>query len=448
MANTTETRRPDRRPGETEAPRRDAPRLSADAAPVRNRPANENDPGTAGMLARLRRRPSGMPYGLLAFFLAAVWTGGWFFANADIFARMSGANPLSFATLLQSIALLLLPIAVIAGTAYLLFRAADLRNVSEVLTQSAMRLIRPQDVATEGLTTIAQAVRSEVDLLVGGVEHAVQRAAVLEEIVHKEIAAIERAFGGNEERIRSLVTGIENQRSALHQATLVINNEANPLIARLETNTKNLEGIIGTAHDTLGRLEVGLRDMAGGVVRALDDMTERANSAGAEIGVQTTHMEDVSGQMVGRLRDFSRLLNGQIEQLSQVTGTLHGDSVDFGRSVQDMEAGMSQTVRNSIDQLTNINQDIARTIERASITSADQIKLQAADLAETVQNASNTLAYHLKSSADEVTQTIERAGVETSQMIDQSRGQVTQGLQTVEAEFLDRVDHTRDDLDS
>ena len=69
--------------------------------------------------------------------------------------------------------------------------------------------------------------------LVGGVEHAVQRAAVLEEIVHKEIAAIERAFGGNEDRIRNLVTGIENQRSALHQATLVINNDANPLIARL-----------------------------------------------------------------------------------------------------------------------------------------------------------------------------------------------------------------------
>ena len=48
-----------------------------------------------------------------------------------------------------------------------------MRQVSEALFQSAMRLVRPQDIATEGLTTIAQAVRSEVDLLVGGVEHAV-----------------------------------------------------------------------------------------------------------------------------------------------------------------------------------------------------------------------------------------------------------------------------------
>ena len=89
MANTTETRRPDRRPGETEQPRRDAPRLPADSAPLRNRPANENDPGTSMMLARLRRRPSFGPYVLIATVLTALWAGGWFFANADIFARLS-----------------------------------------------------------------------------------------------------------------------------------------------------------------------------------------------------------------------------------------------------------------------------------------------------------------------------------------------------------------------
>ena len=60
----------------------------------------------------------------------------------------------------RALALLALPIAGFFVAAYLLWRAAQLRQVSEVLMQSAMRLIRPQDVATEGLTTIAQAVRS------------------------------------------------------------------------------------------------------------------------------------------------------------------------------------------------------------------------------------------------------------------------------------------------
>ena len=69
--------------------------------------------------------------------------------------------------------------------------------------------------------------------------------------------AIERAFGGNEERIRNLVAGIENQRSALHQAALLISNDTNPLINRLENGTKTLDVIMANAQDTLGRLLPG-----------------------------------------------------------------------------------------------------------------------------------------------------------------------------------------------
>ena len=140
--------------------------------------------------------------------MSLAWVAGWFFIFSNTFAP-AGVAPQDLSETMKAVALLVLPIGIIWVTAYFLWRASQLRQVSEVLMQSAMRLIRPQDIATEGLTTIAQAVRSEVDLLVGGVEHAVQRAAVLEEIVHKEIAAIERAFGGNEERIRSLATQFE-----------------------------------------------------------------------------------------------------------------------------------------------------------------------------------------------------------------------------------------------
>ena len=79
MANTTETRRSDRRQAEAEAMRREAPRLSADPAPVKGRPANENDPGTAMLLAKMRRRPSFTPYALVSIILTAVWSSGWFF---------------------------------------------------------------------------------------------------------------------------------------------------------------------------------------------------------------------------------------------------------------------------------------------------------------------------------------------------------------------------------
>ena len=124
-----------------------------------------------------------------AFALSLVWMFGWMLINSNaIFlpARQSGTDaarrdarcgPAHCADH-----------AFIWVMAYFLWRAQQLRMVSEVLMHSALRLVRPTDIASENLTSIAQAVRNEVDLLVGGVEHAYQRASALEEIVHKEMS--------------------------------------------------------------------------------------------------------------------------------------------------------------------------------------------------------------------------------------------------------------------
>ena len=92
-SNTTETRRTDKRAPEAEAQRREAPRLAAEPAPVRGRPANENDPGTSMMLAKLRRQPSYTPY-YFAFFISLAWIAGWFFvfSNTMFGAAAATAN--------------------------------------------------------------------------------------------------------------------------------------------------------------------------------------------------------------------------------------------------------------------------------------------------------------------------------------------------------------------
>ncbi|HUR43144.1 MAG TPA: hypothetical protein VMZ01_03485, partial [Aestuariivirga sp.] len=174
--NTVDTRRPDNRSANAnaEAVRREPPRARLEGAPVRGRPANENDPANSLMLAKLRRPPSYVPY-YAAFLLSLIWIAGWFFTFSNTLTGGQGGLPET----MRALALLALPIGIGWVVAYFLWRASQLRQVSEVLMQSAMRLIRPQDIATEGITTIAQAVRSEVDLLVGGVEHAVQRATAL-----------------------------------------------------------------------------------------------------------------------------------------------------------------------------------------------------------------------------------------------------------------------------
>jgi len=304
--NPNDPRRPQRRQQgrdrNAEAGRREADLGATRDAPLRGRPANENEPASAAMTASLRRKPSHTPY-YLAFVLSLLWIFLWFWSFSS--AVLEKPNPFSTQSMPQSmiaLAVLVLPLALVWTTAYFFRQARQLRQVSEVLVQTAMRLVRPQDIAADGLASIAQAVRSEVDVLVGGVEHAVQRASELEGIVHKEISAIERAFGGNEERIRTLVAGLENQRAALQQAGVVIGTETNPVLARLESNTQNLDAIINNAQSTISHLEHGLKTTTVELARTIDEVASRASVAGSEISGQTAHMERSSPIFVTEVR--------------------------------------------------------------------------------------------------------------------------------------------------
>jgi hypothetical protein len=297
--NPNEPRRPQRRQqGRSDSSRRDAELGTTRETPLRGRPANENEPVSAAMIAGLRRRPSNAPF-LIAFGLTLLWTFLWFWSFSA--AVLENPNPFSTLAMPQTMiasSVLVIPLALIWTAAWLVWKASQLRQVSEVLVQTAMRLVRPQDIAADGLASIAQAVRSEVDIIVGGVEHAVQRASELEGMVHKEISAIERAFGGNEERIRTLIAGLENQRSALQQAGVVIGSETNPVLARLESNTQNLDSIIASAQSTIQHLEHGLKTTTVELARTIDEVASRASVAGSEISGQAANMERSSSIFV------------------------------------------------------------------------------------------------------------------------------------------------------
>ena len=139
MANNTgETRRRDKRSAERQAESRRGPSL--EATPLRGRPANENDPGTSMMMARLHRRPSYVAY-FVAIPAILAWVFGWFMAYSPVIAEQAlpkwcVRGPAAF------------PVIIMGIMAYLYSRAQQLRQVSEVLMQSAMRLIRPQDIAS------------------------------------------------------------------------------------------------------------------------------------------------------------------------------------------------------------------------------------------------------------------------------------------------------------
>ena len=437
-ANSVESRRRDRRTVAAEGD------VAAEGGPVRSRPANENDPTAAGLMNRLYRRPPNTSY-YAAFALSLAWIFGWFLIYST---TLFTGQPANLPNLMQAIAVLVVPILGIWILAYFLWRAQQMRHVSEVLLQSALRLIKPQDIAAEGITSIAQSVRNEVDLLLAGVEHAVQRAAALEDIVHKEISAIERAFGGNEERIRSLVTNLENQRTALHQASLLVGNEAAPLLSRLENNTINLDQVISNAQDILGRLESGLKGSTIELARTIDDVSARAAQAGDEIGSKTALMERMSATLVSELRTFSTHLQDQVTSLNGAATQLASETSTFGQNVQGMEGNVIAILRQSADALVNVNRDLTSTIERATGASASQIRQAAAEMTEILGATGDNISYHLKATSSEVAGLIETSGVATVQRIEESRNAISEGLQAISGDYLNRVTQSRQELES
>src|SRR5262245_41361364 len=122
---------------------------------VRGVPANENDPGGAIIASNLKRRPSFTP-SWVAFALSLLWI----FAGAAIFGPSLSREASLFSSsglpkILTALIGMFLPIGLAWTTSYFLYRAQQLKFVSEGLMQTALRLIRPQEVATEGLSSVA-----------------------------------------------------------------------------------------------------------------------------------------------------------------------------------------------------------------------------------------------------------------------------------------------------
>src|SRR5690606_31900656 len=161
------------------------------------------EPTTAALIGNLRRRPSATPF-WFATFVSGLWLVAcaaylWGFYAPEI-AKGNDLGQLIAAPEIATILIMtILPVSLVFAITYMVWRAQQMKHIAEALGQTAVRLIRPEEIAADGVASVGQAVRREVSELIGGVEHAISRAGELEALVHKELSALERAFGGNEE---------------------------------------------------------------------------------------------------------------------------------------------------------------------------------------------------------------------------------------------------------
>src|SRR4029453_5485946 len=187
--------------------------------PVRAIAANDDMPSIGGLVYALQQRPSKSPF-YIALAASAVWfVLGCLIAWAVIAKNPEGVSSLSdiFATpsIVAVIATIIIPIALFWFLAILVWRAQELRLMSSAMTEVAVRLAEPDKMAEQSVASLGQTVRRQVAAMNDAISRAPRRAGELEALVHNEVAALERSYSENENRIRNLINELASEREAL-----------------------------------------------------------------------------------------------------------------------------------------------------------------------------------------------------------------------------------------
>ena len=154
--------------------------------------------------------------------------------SGDVF---SGGFSLATPGTLNFVLLLFLPVGFFWAIATMVWRSQEMRIVSRQITDLASRLSEPENIATDAVVNVSQAIRREVAAVGDGIERAIARASELELLVHNEVAALERSYSDNETRMRSLIDDLAGQREAI-----VINSERvrTSIVSAQESLSKDL----------------------------------------------------------------------------------------------------------------------------------------------------------------------------------------------------------------
>jgi hypothetical protein len=156
---------------------------------------------------------------LVALAASVVWfiIGG-FFAFGLISAQIAAGGVsglLGSASALTAAVAILVPITIFWFLALLVWRAQELRLMASAMTEVAVRLAEPDKLAEQSVASVGQTIRRQVAAMNDAISRAIGRASELEAMVHSEVAALERSYGENELRVRTLISELATEREAL-----------------------------------------------------------------------------------------------------------------------------------------------------------------------------------------------------------------------------------------
>ncbi len=414
--------------------------------PRRQIAANDDLPSIGGLIYALQQRPSRSTF-MVALVSSIIWlllstTIGWTLLNNQISEVSGVSEAFTSPNILAFVATIIIPIVLFWFLALLIWRAQELRLMASAMTEVAVRLAEPDQMAEQSVASVGQTIRRQVAAMNDAISRALGRAGELEALVHNELAALERSYGENELRIRGLIEELTSEREALannservSQALTGIGNRVSRDITMAgEQATKALASATTTLADTLA---------AKG-----DKITAAVSAAGTAVDTRLAERgAQVTEQLVGQGRAVAEKLDGATRQVAQmlqettkhVTASIEANRDTLFQSLSNVSERIESEVPLLLERLDKEQSQLSSAINEASqsITALETAVAQGTgNLNATLHEHSNTI----QNVFTQKTQMLDSLLAQKAQAIEHALGHRSEAITATIAERIKALD--------
>ncbi|MGI9385898.1 MAG: hypothetical protein ACR2OX_00570 [Methyloligellaceae bacterium] len=396
--------------------------------------ANDDVPSIGGLFFALNQKPTNK-----AFFVATIFTGVWSVLGVLLCWSVIGdqlAKVDSFFGIFSSpatiivAATIIIPIAMFWFIALLIWRAQELKLMSSAMTEVAVRLAEPDRMAEQQVASLGQTVRRQVAAMNDAIGRALGRAGELEALVHNEVAALERSYGENEHRIRSLIDELASEREAL------ANNSDRVSEALRGVGQQVVHDVNMVTDRITGTMTVATEQIAGSLASKGEKLTTAIKAAGTAID---DRLADRGGKIAEQIVSQGTNAADKLEKVGrQINQALHESTERTAALVSSSGNSVVATLSSMNDR---IGKEIPGLLERLG---GEQLRLShviegATKNLSTLETALNKRTKNIEAAVAKQVQAVDSAMVERTKALDMAFSSRIQQLDSLLSRQSDRI---------
>jgi len=328
----------------------------------------------ADLVYALQRKPSPQILWITGFFSFAWLAACGYYAFTSygpVFSNIKTIQDvLVIPNLLLLVGIAIIPVLLLWSFAVMIRRAQEMRAAAHSMTEAAIRLLQPERVAQDSITTVGKAIRREVAAIGTGLERALARAGELEVLVQNEVVNLERSYGDSEIKLRGLIQEMSDEREAIigHAERLKnsIGGSHKSFAKELADASSHIERTVASAtHQMQASIEARRTAMSESLTSAGESLVSLLTSSGEELKLHIiTGREDLSAVFSDQTDALAKQINVSGNAFAKLIETRTASIQSQGAEITN---SLNQALINRTSEFQSKITEAGETLDRKSV---------------------------------------------------------------------------------